>query len=185
MTMKGKLFIISAPSGAGKTTIINEILKKIPELKFSVSYTTRPKRPNETEGIDYYYTTTDKFEKMIENNELLEWAKVHNNYYGTPKKNIFDNINSGYNVLLDIDVQGADQVREQHHNGIFIFISPPSLEDLEKRLKSRKTENENTIAERLKNSRKEMTYKDKYDYIVINDVIENAVKAVLDIISKN
>jgi guanylate kinase len=182
--MNGKLYIISAPSGAGKTTIINQILKKLPNLKFSISFTTRKKRINEVDGVDYYFIEKNKFEKMINQNELLEWAKVHNNYYGTPKKYIYDNINKGFNVLLDIDVQGADQVRKIHKDGIFIFIAPPTMEELEKRLKARKTENSNTLAERLKNAKQEMEYKDKYDYVVINDIIENAVSEIIKIICK-
>lgn len=179
---KGKLIVISAPSGAGKSTICKELLKKFDNLFFSVSVTTREKRINEIEGKDYYFISEPEFKKMIQNDELLEWAMVHHHYYGTPKKFIIDKINSCKNVLLDIDVQGAEQVRKKFPDAIFIFIIPPSMEELENRLRNRKTETEEVIQERLKNARKELEYKNKYDYVIINSDINKAVQEIIDII---
>jgi guanylate kinase len=182
MDKKGKIFVISAPSGAGKSTIIKRILKDLKNLKFSVSMTTRSPRPGEIDGVDYRFVNKDYFKKLIDNNELLEWAEVHNNYYGTPKKPVIEFAEQGYDVLLDIDVQGAMQVKPKLQESILIFIVPPSLEELEKRLRGRKTDNDEVIRIRLKNAEKELQYKHKYNHIIVNDELENAVSELKKVI---
>ncbi|HOL48198.1 MAG TPA: guanylate kinase [bacterium] len=183
--MKGKLIVISAPSGAGKSTICDELLKRVDNIIFSISVTTRPCRTNEIDGVDYFFISEKEFKEMIEKNELLEWAKVHNNYYGTPKDFVIKNLEAGKDVLLDIDVQGAEQVRQKTNDAIFIFIMAPSLEELERRLRNRKTDSEESIQRRLANAKKELEYKDKYDYIIINDIVEKAVNEIIEIIKMN
>lgn len=165
--------IISAPSGAGKSTLILRIMKKDPRFSFSVSTTTRSPREGEKDGINYYFKDRKDFEKMIENDEFLEWAEVHGNLYGTSKKEV-DRIHAAEKIpLFDIDVQGAKNIREKIA-GVFVFIVPPSMEELERRLLSRSTDSQETIKLRIKNASVELAYAGIYDYVIVNDSLETA-----------
>ena len=181
--MQGNLFIISAPSGAGKTTILKEILASIPRVSFSVSHTTRAPRQGEQHGADYFFVDRDEFIRMRDAGDFLEWAEVHSNLYGTSRQAVQSGLDSGIDLILDIDVQGARQIREREANpGYSIFIAPPSPEELEKRLRGRGTDSEGTIQERLQNAAREMTDMDQYDYIIINETISDAVTMLQSII---
>ncbi|MFN3551167.1 MAG: guanylate kinase [Endomicrobiia bacterium] len=182
---KGKVIVISAPSGAGKTTVCKELLKRNKDIVFSVSYTTREKRSCEVDGKDYYFVSEKKFFQMVKQNKFIEWAKVHNHFYGTPKDFVIKTINSSKNILLDIDVQGGKNIRKIFPEGIFIFILPPSVEALKKRIISRGEDDVNEINTRLENVDKELKYISFYDYIVINDKLEETVKIIENIISAN
>lgn len=179
---KGKLFIISGPSGAGKGTICKE-LKKETDIDISVSMTTRQPRTGETDGISYYFVTKEQFKEEIENNGFLEYAEVYGNYYGTPKGKVVEKLENGKDVILEIDIQGALNVKESYPEGVFIFILPPSMEVLRKRLTGRGTETEECINMRLSQTLKEISYIDKYDYCVINDEVDVATGKVRSIIS--
>lgn len=176
--MKGILFIISSPSGGGKGTLIREVLRTVPNIGYSVSFTTRQRREGEVDGQHYHFVSHEKFENLIEQGEFLEYAKVHGNYYGTSKTQIEQETSIGRDIILEIDVQGADLVREKAPNAIGIFILPPSFEVLRERLTARQTENSDDLALRLKNSSDEVREYAKFDYVVINDEI---TKAVLDL----
>ncbi|MBP7653655.1 guanylate kinase [Candidatus Dependentiae bacterium] len=179
---KGNLFVISAPSGAGKSTICKKVLADLEKISFSVSMTTRKPRQGEVDGVDYKFVEVDEFKKTIEKNGFLEWAQVHNNYYGTPISLVREKTDNGIDIILDIDVQGGMQVKERAPESILIFIAPPSMEELERRLKGRQTDSEEVINVRLKNAYKEMEYKDKYDFLIINDNLEQAVEELKNII---
>ncbi|WP_457568926.1 guanylate kinase [Desulfurobacterium sp.] len=181
--MKGLLIVISAPSGTGKTTLVNLLMKAFPKMEFSVSCTTRKPRPGEVDGKDYYFISLEEFEKKIENNELLEWAEVYGNFYGTPKDKVIEALNEGKDILLDIDTQGALQVKKNYPDAVLIFILPPSLKELERRLRSRGTEDEETIEKRLLIARRELSLATKYDYIIINDQIEEAFDKLKSIVT--
>jgi guanylate kinase len=177
------LFIISAPSGAGKTTIFKQAQQSLSNLVFSVSYTTRKPRKNEADGVDYFFVEKEDFIQRIDDNEFLEWAQVHGSYYGTSHRYIKDAWKAGQIVVLDIDVQGATQLMDQPDlEAIFIFIKPPSLEELRFRLKNRGTESKESSELRLKNAEWELTFEDRYDYVIINDKIDKAVWDFLKII---
>ncbi|UCD66017.1 MAG: guanylate kinase [Deltaproteobacteria bacterium] len=179
----GNLFIISAPSGTGKTTILREVFAMMEKVVFSVSHTTRAPRIGEQEGIDYFFVNKDIFATMRQQGLFLEWAEVHGNLYGTSSRAIQDGTDQGLDVILDIDVQGASQVKETlGDKGIFIFISPPSLKELERRLAGRSTESESAIATRLANARDEMNSIDLYDYVIVNDKVDHAVEILKSII---
>ena len=179
-----KAFILSAPSGAGKNTIIQEILKKRNDLIYSISTTTRPHRGNEKNGGDYHFIPEDEFKKQINDNKFLEWAMVLDNYYGTTKKEIQDIFAQKKHAILDLDVHGAMQVKQNHPEAVIIFIMPPSLEVLRERLALRGTDSEEEIEKRLKLAEKEMAVKDKYDYILTNNEINKTVEELDSIISK-
>ncbi len=179
---KGSLFVISAPSGTGKTTICERLLKALPNLKMSISHTTRTPRQDEKHGVHYFFVTKEQFEKMIKNDEFVEWAEVYGNLYGTSKKMINDLINAGVDILLDIDTQGAKNIKRLYPDSVLIFILPPSLESLEERLKNRH-ENSETIKERLSKAANEIAHYEFYDYIVVNDNLEKAVNEILCIIN--
>ncbi len=179
--MRGELFIVSAPSGAGKTTILKRVLAHLHGVTFSVSHTTRPPRPGEVDGRDYHFVSHDEFRELIEKGAFLEWAQVHSDLYGTSREEVERAIERGDDVILDIDVQGARSIRERYDGGVFIFIVPPSMEELERRLKKRDTESEDTIRLRLENARRELEAVVEYDYIVINDDLDLAVEAVTSI----
>ncbi|MGV8074589.1 MAG: guanylate kinase [Syntrophobacteraceae bacterium] len=171
----GQLFIISAPSGVGKTTLIRAVLPQWPELRFSISNTTRLPRSGEVSGKDYHFITKQEFIEGIQAGRFLEWAEVHGEYYGTDGNQIAEWLAAGKDILLDIDVQGALQVRCAHPRAHTIFILPPSLDALLKRLKSRGTESEDQLARRFEAARREMQEAAWYDFMIINDVLEDAV----------
>lgn len=179
---KGILFILSGPSGVGKGTVRQRLFEQETHLKYSVSATTRDKRPGEKEGKDYFYKTKETFEQMIEANELLEYAQYVNNYYGTPKAYVEEQLASGQDVFLEIEVQGALQVKQNFPEGVFIFLFPPSLEELKNRIVSRGTETSELVMNRLKEAKKEIDMMSEYDYVVVNDDVDNAVSKVKAII---
>lgn len=179
---RGLLIVISGPSGAGKGTVCKALLKEVKDLNISISMTTRKPRIGEIEGINYYFVQEDYFKKMIEEGEFLEYARVYENYYGTPKRKVLEKLNQGENVILEIDIQGALKVKSQFLEGVFIFIIPPSMEELKNRIKKRGTETEEEVSKRFQSSYKEINYVSKYNYIVINDEIEKAVEKIKSII---
>lgn len=179
---KGILFILSGPSGVGKGTVRKRLFEQKTDLKYSISMTTRNMRPGEKDGIDYFYKTNDEFEYLISKNELLEYAKYVNNYYGTPKEYVVNTLNEGYDVFLEIEVQGALQVKKNFPNGVFIFLFPPSLEELKNRIVNRGTESNDLVMNRLKQATKEIELMDAYDYVVVNDNIDHAVEKIKSII---
>jgi len=178
---KGILYVISAPSGAGKTSICKQILKDNPDLHQSISYTTRRARTGELDGFDYNFVPKETFEQMVAANEFAEWAEVHGNFYGTAKATLDKAAVEGKDILLDIDYQGAEQLRNSGLDGVFIFILPPDMEELRKRLEFRKTDDEDVIARRMANAVGEIAEAGKFDYLVINDVLEEAVEKVKSI----
>ena len=166
------VFIISAPSGSGKTTLVERLLREVPKLLFSVSYTTRPPRGQEQNGREYCFVTRQEFEEMMRRNELLEWAVVFGNYYGTARHFLDDARKASQDLVLDIDVQGAAQVREKIPDAVSIFILPPSRDTLEWRLRHRSQDSEETILKRLRDAGREIHGYDRYDYILINDQLD-------------
>ena len=183
MQSNGIIFILSAPSGTGKTTICKLLTQKLPDLKFSISHTTREPRNGEVEGTDYHFTSKKEFEEKIERGEFLEWAKVFKNYYGTAFESVDRHHLNGDDVLIELDVQGAQSLRDIHYKAVFIFIMPPSLEVLETRLKNRETESASIIQERLKISEKEIQLSPLYDYILTNVDAEETTDHLLSIIT--
>lgn len=179
---RGLLFVISGPSGVGKGTLREKVFNIFPDLKYSVSVNTRPPRKGEIEGKDYYFVTVDEFKKRIKENKFVEWAIVHGDYKGTPTIFLMKELQKGRDVLLELDVQGAMQVKEKFPDGIFIFIAPPTWKDLEDRLRKRNTEGEKALEKRLKDARIEIKYKKNYNYLVVNDNIESALKKIESII---
>lgn len=177
----GKLFIISGPSGAGKGTIANRILEET-DLEFSVSMTTRKPREGEVHGVHYFFVEEEDFVKNIEAGGFLEHAQVYGNRYGTPKGPILERLEKGIDVLLDIEMQGALQIKENYPDGVFIFILPPSMAELRKRLTGRGTESPEAIELRLSKTLSELEYVDKYDYLVVNGELDEAVNRVKAII---
>ncbi|API93830.1 MULTISPECIES: guanylate kinase [Virgibacillus] len=179
---KGILFILSGPSGVGKGTVRKALFNQDTDLKYSISMTTREKRPGEREGVDYFYKSKEAFEALIQENQLLEYAKYVNNYYGTPREYVEEMLELGHDVFLEIEVQGALQVRENFPEGVFIFLFPPSLEELKNRIIHRGTESQELVLNRLKEARKEIEMMDAYDYVVVNDDVNLAVKKIQAII---
>ena len=174
--------MIVAPSGTGKSTMIKRLKLDFPSITESVSFTTRPIRPGEIDGQSYFFISLEKFLGMRDNNEFLEWAEVHGNYYGTSKKFVEDSLLAGKNLLFDLDVQGTDSMKAHFgKEANVIFISPPSVEELEKRLRHRGTENTQVINLRLMNAQKELLRKNDYDFLIYNDDIENAYKKLCEI----
>ena len=178
----GKFFVLSGPSGAGKGTICKRLLEETDKLDLSVSMTTRKPRVGETEGVSYYFTEKEVFQEHIKKGNLLEYAEVYGNYYGTPKTPVLDKLSRGIDVILEIDMQGALKVKESYPDGVFIFILPPSMTELRKRLTGRGTETAEAIELRLGEALKELSYIDKYDYCVVNGVLEEAVARVKAIV---
>ncbi|RPI75380.1 MAG: guanylate kinase [Ignavibacteriales bacterium] len=181
---KGHIFVVSAPSGGGKTTIVKTILKDIPELAFSISATTRRKRQNEIDGIDYHFITEEDFKKKIEGNQFVEWEKFYDYYYGTPRGFIDNKILEGISVLLEVDVKGALKIKSIYPDAILIYIYPPSFEVLVERLKNRKTEDEADFKKRVERAKMELSHKDKFDYLVVNNDLNTAISRVKSLIKK-
>ena len=175
---RGSLIILSGPSGAGKGTIHNELLKRDDRLKYSVSMTTREPREGEKEGVDYYFVDEERFKEEIEKDSFVEYAIVHGNYYGTLKSEVESKLNDGYDVILELDIQGALNIKNKCNDAIFIFIMPPTMRELRDRLVKRGTETKEKIIERFKNAYKEINEITKYNYVVINDEVEKAVVKV-------
>ena len=175
MTMKkGKLFVLSGPSGAGKGTLREHALKNIANFVYSVSCTTRQPREGETDGVEYKFISHEKFKEGISQNLFLEYAHVHEDFYGTLKQDVMNELNAGKNVLLEIDVQGALQVKAKMPEALLVFVDVPSVDELERRLRKRDTESESSLSVRLKNAIIEREQKDKYDYVIVNDDLDKA-----------
>ena len=175
---RGQLIVLSGPSGVGKSTVIAELFAQRSNIYFSVSYTTRQPRVGEQDGVNYSFVSREEFERMIADDELLEYAEYVDNYYGTSMKLIQEKLDAGIDVLLDIEVQGAAKVRARCPDALFIFIIPPSFEELSRRLHRRNTDSEEVIAGRLAKARQEFREIPKYDYLVINDKVANAVHEI-------
>ncbi len=185
MKNKGKLFVISGPSGVGKTTIRNEILKTYENFWYSISMTTRKKRENEKNKIDYYFVTKEEFIKNIKENNFLEYAEVYKGiFYGTLKNKVIEKLNQGTNVILEIDVKGALNIQNEYNEAILIFICPPDIQELKKRLLQRQTDNAKIIEERINKAEYEISFKNEYDYIITNNNLEIAIKEIKQIIEK-
>lgn len=179
---KGKLIVISGPAGTGKGTVVNGLMER-GNYALSISATTRAPRGFEVNGINYFFKTVEEFEQMIANDEFIEYAKFVDNYYGTPKNYVLEKLNEGKNVLLEIEFQGAFQVKKNYPDAVLIFLLPPSKEELESRLRGRATDSEETILKRLARADEELAQQDKYDYKVVNDDVERAVEEIEDIIN--
>lgn len=180
---KGKLFVISGPSGAGKSTVITRLLKQLSNVYFSISATTREPRRGERDGVDYHFVTKEEFETLIARDELLEYARYVDNYYGTPSIPVDEKLNAGYDVILDIETQGAEQIMEKRPDAITIFLFPGSFAVLEERLRLRGTDSEEKIARRLEQAKAECRKAHKYDYIIINDRFETACDEAIAIVT--
>ncbi|HKS75291.1 MAG TPA: guanylate kinase [Terriglobales bacterium] len=176
------VFIISAPSGSGKSTLVNEVLSQMTGLEFSVSYTTRAPRGSEKSGCEYYFVSRQEFERMIDANEFLEYANVFGNYYGTAKSFLRNATGKGEDLLLDIDVQGAEQIKKKLPEAVSIFILPPNRKELESRLRHRSLDSEQVIERRLAKARSEIENYEKYDYILVNDRLEDSVELLKSIL---
>jgi len=173
--VRGILYVISGPSGVGKSTIIKEVLKRFDDVTFSISYTTRPRRPDEENGVDYFFVNERTFKRLIKRGEFLEWALVHGYYYGTSKSQVEENLSRGRHVLLDIDVQGALKVMDIYPDAVFIFIAPPTFSDLKTRLMMRKTETEEEMQKRLEDAKWELSNAHKFEYLIVNKEITRSI----------
>ena len=180
--LAGNLFIISAPSGAGKSSLIQALLNNHHDMQVSVSHTTRAPRPGEQDGVHYHFISVEQFKALIARDEFLEWAEVFGNYYGTSRHAIYQQLSRGIDVFLDIDWQGARQIREQEAATIGIFILPPSLAELEQRLNQRGTDSAEVIAGRMAKAQNEMSHADEYDYLIINDDLNEALHQLEQIV---
>jgi guanylate kinase len=180
-----RLIVISAPSGAGKTTLCEMLLKEFSSIALSISTTTRPRRPNEKEGVHYHYVTKDQFQKKIDHGDFAEWAEVHGNRYGSSKTTIEENLKKGKHVLFDIDVQGAMSLLKAYGDRVLlIFIHPPSMQELEQRLVNRKSDSAATIEKRLENAYSEVQWSEKFDYQILNDDLVKAYQSLKKIFQK-
>ena len=175
LQQNGKLFVFAAPSGAGKTTLVHAIVTKHPELRFSISYTTRKPRRNEADGVDYLFVTRREFMRLRNEGEMLEYAEVFDNYYATSRSQVEKHLADNRNVILEIDWQGARQVRESMPECITIFILPPSVEELERRLRDRRTDAPEVIERRLRDALSDMSHWDEFDHVIINDDLNQAI----------
>lgn len=183
MKKQGKLLVVSGPSGAGKSSLINEVLKEFDDIYFSISTTTRPKRAGEKDGVDYFFVTKEEFEKDIKNGLFLEWANVHGNYYGTSLKPVFQALKESKLVIFDIDVQGNESVRKRFNDiTTSVFITTPSMSELENRLKKRGTDSKESIQKRLENAKDEIKRVSEYDFVLINDDFQKAKEYMFSIV---
>lgn len=182
MIREGIFFVISAPSGAGKTSLCKEIIDIFPELRQSVSYTTRSARAGEVHGVDYYFVSPETFDRMIADGAFAEWAEVHGNRYGTAIETLQTSRAMGNDLLLDIDCQGARQIKEKYGEGVFIFILPPSIDELKRRLLGRNTDSPETIEQRIRNAEGEIREASWYDYLIVNDDFQKALVELKSII---
>lgn len=169
------LIVVSAPSGAGKTSLCEEVVRRIPDLAHSISYTTRAPRSHEVAGRDYHFVDEATFQRMVKAEDFAEWASIHGHFYGTPRDLLDAQLAAGRDVILDIDTQGAAQLRQVYSEGVFVFVLPPSWEQLEERLRTRQSDSPEEIERRLRKAREEMKYFNEYEYVIINDVFERAV----------
>ncbi|MCH9694909.1 MAG: guanylate kinase [Gammaproteobacteria bacterium] len=177
MTNKnGKLYVFAAPSGAGKTTLVHAVVARHPELRFSISYTTREPRRNEAHGADYLFVSEEEFMRLRDAGEMLEYAQVFDNYYASSRSQVEKHLADNRNVILEIDWQGAQQVRESMPDSVSIFILPPSVEELERRLRDRRTDSPDVINRRLRDALSDMSHWDEFDYVIINDNLDQAVE---------
>lgn len=183
-TQTGKLIVFSAASGAGKTTIVKEILKTFPQLVFSISATTRPKRETEKDGIEYFFISEDEFKRRIEKDEFIEWEKFYDYYYGTFKSFVTENIESGKSVLFELDVKGALTIKRLYPYAHLVYISPPSFEELVNRLRQRNTESESDFLKRIDRAKMELSLKDQFDYIIENKELDTAIKEAKSLVKK-
>ncbi|QQE81234.1 guanylate kinase [Alicyclobacillus sp. SO9] len=174
----GILFVLSGPSGAGKGTVCGALMQRTPELSLSISATTRAPRPGEEHGENYFFTSRSEFEEKIANNQLLEWAEVYGNYYGTPRDFVEQKLAQGQDVLLEIDIQGAMQVKHHYPTGVFLFLVPPSATELKARILGRGTESEESFRKRFGAARQELQMMREYNYVVVNDVVEAACQRI-------
>jgi len=172
---QAKLFVIAAPSGAGKTTLVKALVTRNPQLRFSISYTTRPQRSNEAAGVDYLFVNDEDFDALCRKGEMLESARVFDNFYGTSRTQVAEHLEHRHHVVLEIDWQGARQVRESMPECVTVFILPPSLDELERRLRDRRTDSEAVIERRLRDALSDMSHWDEFDHVVINDDLDQAV----------
>ena len=170
----GRLFVVSGPSGAGKSTLCRRLFQLIPDLAYSVSYTTRPPRPGEEHGRDYFFVSQDRFQEMIQNYDFLEWAEVFGHLYGTGRQWVENRLTAGQDVLVDIDIAGARTIKTNFPSALFIFIVPPTFEELKSRLLLRRTETEEQMADRLKRAQEEVQTREMYDFLIVNQEIEQA-----------
>lgn len=178
---EGLLFVVSAPSGAGKTTLCRAITDSLGNITHSISYTTRKPRPGEIDGRDYFFVSEERFKSMIEAGDFAEWAEVHSHLYGTSRRVLEDVMGRGIDVILDIDTQGAMQIKEKYSKAVFVFIMPPSLDILEERLRNRKSDNEEEIKKRMRRAREEIRDYEKYDYIIVNRDFDRALNELRSI----
>jgi len=181
---QGTLFVITAPSGAGKTSLIDAVMRDDPSLKISISYTTRPPRPGEKDGVDYHFVDEPTFRRMRERGEFLESAEVHGNHYGTAKQVILDAVARGDDMILEIDWQGAQQVRRLYPDAVGIFILPPSIEELERRMRTRAQDSDAVIRRRVANAREELAHAGEFKYAIINKDFETARRELAGIIQR-
>lgn len=179
---QGALLVISGPSGAGKGTICKALLRSSPAIHYSISVTTRAKRVGEEHGVNYWFLSEERFQEMRNKNELLEWAEVYGNYYGTPRRYVEEELAAGHDVILEIDIQGAMKVKHSFPQGVFIYILPPSFDELEHRIVTRGTDSESVIKKRMGCVKQELTCAKEYHYVVVNDIVETAVSQVKSII---
>ncbi|MCK9426680.1 MAG: guanylate kinase [Ignavibacteriaceae bacterium] len=180
----GNIIVLSAPSGTGKTTIIRSILKILPDVVYSISATTREKRPNERDGADYFFIGEETFQQKINDHEFVEWEKVYDYFYGTPKTFVEKVISEEKSILLEVDVKGALSIKKVYPEAIMIYLLPPSLEELEKRLRERKTESEIDFQKRIERAKMELSLKDKFDYFITNNNLNTAISELKELIEK-
>jgi guanylate kinase len=181
---KGILFVLSGPSGVGKGTVLDYLMEDYKDINYSVSATTREPREGEVDGLDYFFISKEKFDQMKKEDKFLETARVHGNYYGTPRSYVDDCLERGEDIILEIDIQGAKQIKEKFDEAVYIFLLPPNYEELKNRLEKRDSETEESLKTRLKNASEEISEMENYDYRIVNDVIADTVEEVKKVIKK-